>query len=94
MTYTVTIEYGHDGAKIQANRPAHREYLRGLVAANKLVISGPFTDDSGALIVYNADDESEVEGIIKADPFYACGVFQTWVIRPWKIVMANPQLMP
>ena len=25
------------------------------MAANKLAISGPFADDSGALIVYNAD---------------------------------------
>ncbi|MEI9812148.1 MAG: YciI family protein [Acidobacteriota bacterium] len=41
----------------------------------------------------NADDEAEVEGIIKADPFYAAGVFQTWKIRPWKIVMANRELL-
>ena len=94
MTYAVTIEYGPDKAKIDENRPAHREYLRGLIAANKLAIAGPFTDNSGGFIVYNVDEESEVEGIIKADPFYACGVFQTWVIRPWKIVMANPALMP
>ncbi|MFM2125608.1 MAG: hypothetical protein RL328_2059 [Acidobacteriota bacterium] len=92
MTYAVTIEYRSDPEAIAQNRPDHREYLRGLVAANKLVISGPFADDSGALIVYNADDEAEVERLIHADPFCRAGVFQTWVIRPWKIVMASPGL--
>lgn len=94
MTYAVTIEYGPDKAKIDENRPAHRDYLRELIANNKLAIAGPFTDNSGGFIVYNVEQESEVEGIIKADPFYKCGVFQTWVIRPWKIVMSNSQLMP
>lgn len=93
-TYAVTIEYGPDTTKIDEFRPPHREYLRSLVEQNKLALAGPFTDYSGGFIVYNVDDEAEIEGIIKADPFYKCGVFQTWKIRPWKIVMANPKLLP
>ena len=92
MTYAVTIEYAPDQAAIAQHRPAHREYLRGLVAANNLAISGPFADDSGALIVYNADDEAEVQRLIQLDPFCMAGVFRRWVVRPWKIVMANPAL--
>ena len=34
MTYAVTIEYGPDKAKIDEHRPAHREYLRSLIAAD------------------------------------------------------------
>lgn len=94
MTYAVFIDYGPDVSKIEEHRPAHREYLRSLIDAKKLVICGPITDNTGGLIVYNVDDESEVEGIIKADPFYKVGVFQTWKIRPWRIVMANKELMP
>ena len=94
MTYAVYIDYGPDASKIDEYRPAHREYLRTLIDAKKLVICGPITDNTGGLIVYNVDDESEVEGIIKADPFYKSGVFQTWKIRPWKIVMANKELIP
>jgi uncharacterized protein YciI len=94
MTYAVHIHYGPDKAKIDEFRPPHREYLRELIANGKLVIAGPITDNSGGLIVYNVDEESEIEGIIKNDPFYKCGVFQTWEIWPWKIVMANRELLP
>jgi uncharacterized protein YciI len=94
MTYAVTIDYGPDIAKIEEFRPSHRDYLRELISKDKLVISGPFVDNSAGLIVYNAENEAEVEAIIKADPFYKCGVFQTWKIRAWKIVMANRELLP
>jgi uncharacterized protein YciI len=94
MTYAVTIEYGPDKTKIDEFRPPHREYLRELISKDKLVIAGPFTDNSGGFIVYNVDDESEVEAIIKADPFYTGGVFKTWKIRPWKIVMTHRELLP
>lgn len=94
MTFAVTIDYGPDKSKISEFRPPHREYLRGLIEKGILVIAGPFTDDSGGFIVYNVDDESQIDAIIKADPFYAAGVFQTWKIRPWRIVMANRDLLP
>ncbi len=94
MTFAATITYGPDVSKIAEFRPRHREYLGDLIGKGKLVISGPFTDDSGGLLVYNAEDASEVEALIKADPFHQCGVFQTWTIRPWKIVMANRALIP
>ena len=94
MTFAATIAYGSDLSKIAEFRPQHREYLRELIGKDKLVISGPFADDTGGLLVYNAEDEAEVEALIKADPFCQYGVFQTWTIRPWKIVMANHALIP
>ena len=94
MTFAVNIVYGPDKARIAEFRPSHREYLRELIAKGKLIISGPFGDDSGGIIAYDAASEEEVEGIIKADPFYKHGVFQTWTIRPWRIVIANRELLP
>lgn len=94
MTYAVTIDYSPDVSLIETHRPPHREYLRGLIDQGKLVIAGPFIDNQGGFIVYEAADEAEVESIIKGDPFYAGGVFQTWKIRPWRIVMANRNLLP
>ena len=94
MIFAVTIVYGPDKDKITEFRPPHRDYLRELIAKGKLVIAGPFIDDSGGFIAYDAASEEEVDGIIKADPFYKCGVFQTWEIRPWRIVIANRELLP
>ncbi len=94
MTFAATIDYTSDKARITEFRPLHREYQEELRKHAKLVIAGPFTDDSGALIVYNADSQAEVEAIIQADPFYKHGIFQSWVIREWKVVKANFDLLP
>jgi uncharacterized protein YciI len=48
--FAVLITFG-DKAKRDETRPVHREYLTGLYEQGKLVFSGPFADDDGALIV-------------------------------------------
>jgi hypothetical protein len=68
--------------------------LSTLVEENRVVLGGPFTDDSGALIVYEADSPESVEMMIKGDPFFVAGVFQTWTIKPSKTVFANMGLLP
>lgn len=94
MKFAAVIEYIQDQEKITALRPTHRAYLTSLLAAGKLVASGPFEDNYGALIVYEAPDATAAEAILKADPFHDGGVFVRWTIRPWKLLFANPDLMP
>ncbi len=94
MKFAAIIEYGPDLSKIAEIRPLHREYLGELLKNGKLAISGPFADDSGGLIVYEVDSKEEVESILAADPFSKAGVFHTWTIRPWKVVMGNPAPLP
>jgi uncharacterized protein len=94
MKFAATIEYTRDAAKIAAARPAHREYLKGVLASGHLAISGPFSDDSGGLLIYEAETLEEVEALIREDPFTKGGVFLTWTIRGWKPIMANPALFP
>ena len=89
-----TIEYVTDKERIQTIRPAHRAYLTSLLSKGKLAISGPFLDDYGALIVYEADSAEEAETLLKGDPFHAAGIFVRWTIRPWNPVMANRELFP
>ena len=31
---------------------------------------------------------------MKADPFFAAGVFLKWTVRPWKMVFFNANLAP
>jgi hypothetical protein len=94
MKYAAIHSYATDRDLIAAYRPAHRAYLQSLIDANRLVVAGPFLDDSGALIVYEAESPESAEALIKADPFFAAGVFQTWVLKPWKTVFGNPGLLP
>ena len=94
MKFATIIEYLQDKEKVQAVRPAHREYLTSLKERGQLVASGPFTDDSGALIIYEAPSAEEAELLLRGDPFHQNGIFVRWQLRPWNPVMANRDLLP
>lgn len=94
MKFAAIYAYAPDQELIAATRPKHREYLLGLLSAGKLVAAGPFTSDGGALIIYEAADADEATQLIRADPFFAAGVFLSWELKPWKPVMCARSLMP
>lgn len=77
-------------------RPKHREYLDGLLSDGRLVESGPFADESGALLVYEANDEDEVRQIMAADPYNSVGAFGSVEIKEWRriYVSASEELRP
>lgn len=68
------------------HRPVHRVYLHDLVARGKLLMAGPFVDESGGLMIFEAEDEAEVGDLMAKDPFTTEGVFATTEIRPWTLV--------
>lgn len=94
MKFAAVIEYAQDKAKIAELRPVHRQYLSSLKENGQLAASGPFTDDYGALIIYEAATKEEAEAILKADPFSKAGVFVSYVMRPWNAVIVNRELFP
>jgi uncharacterized protein YciI len=67
-------------------RPQHREYLASLLEQGKLVLSGPFADDTGAMIMYEAETEEEVREIIAGDPYTAADAIAELQLREWKQV--------
>jgi hypothetical protein len=87
--YTATLKYTDDAEKIGQVRPTHRAYLKTLVDSGKLHESGPFTDDSGALIIYNAESESEAQELLAHDPFTTEGVIVEATVKEWKIVLST-----
>ena len=94
MKFAAIIEYAAD-LEIDCPRPADAPAVSDRVAGPRRTgLHGPFTDDSGALIVYEAADVAAAEELLKADPFHAAGVFVAWKLRPWRPVMANPALLP
>lgn len=83
--FATIFQYGNQD-RIAEVRPRHREYLTSLKESGKLFASGPFEDDSGALIIYEAETQADAEALIKADPFHEAGVFVAWDMRPWRQV--------
>jgi uncharacterized protein YciI len=94
MKFAAVIEYIQDAEKVEKIRPQHRQYLGDLLARGNMFATGPFEDGYGALIVYEAENAEKAEALLKGDPFHVAGVFVRWTIRPWKVVMGNPALMP
>jgi uncharacterized protein YciI len=94
MKFAAIFDYTADKDKIAQVRPVHRQYLTSLRDRGQLVIAGPFTDDSGSLIVYEAATKEDAEKLIQADPFQQHGIFQRFQLRPWNPVMANRELLP
>ena len=94
MKFAAIIEYIQDKEKVSSLRPAHRQYLGTLKASGQLAATGPFMDDSGALIIYEASSAEEAEKLLRGDPFCSSGVFVSWKLRPWNPVMANRDLFP
>lgn len=67
-----------------AVRPRHREYLAALQSQGKLYSSGPWADDTGALLIYEAADEAEVRALMAGDPYTEADTFANAQIKEWK----------
>lgn len=76
-----------DTERRQAIRPTHREYLKSLAERGKLLHSGPWADDSGALIIYEAESLDEAREILAGDPFSTEGIARNAVIKEWNRVL-------
>jgi uncharacterized protein len=94
VKFAAIIDYIQDQARVQAVRPRHREYLTGLKINGQLVMAGPFTDGSGALIVYETATVEDAERLLQGDPFFEHGIFVRYQLRPWNPIMGNRELFP
>lgn len=72
-----------------AARPRHRQYLEQLLGQGKLHESGPWTDESGALLIYEAADEAEARQLLAADPYSQTpGIIAGVEVKEWTRVFA------
>jgi uncharacterized protein len=83
------VEYTYDARAQErdAVRPAHREFLRGLLDDGALLASGPLADGSGALLIVVADDDAAAVALLDADPFRAAGLIVATTARGWSPVI-------
>jgi uncharacterized protein YciI len=80
------------GPKWATGKPAaeqalgnHGRYLQEQMTKGALQLAGPFLDDSGGLIVYNAKDEAEVRAIAEHDPGVVNEILAVESIRPFRL---------
>ncbi|RJL34343.1 YciI family protein [Bailinhaonella thermotolerans] len=85
--FVLQMTFKGDSGRRLAARPAHREHLRGLLGAGKLVTAGPWGDDSGALHVYEVAGEEELREILARDPYTGADAYEITLIREWRPIL-------
>ena len=89
--FAVTYTYADQPAVLDAFRPEHRAFLRGLLDEGTLLASGPLAQDAanpaGALLLVDAPDEASVASTFDADPFARENVITRRTVRPWSPVI-------
>lgn len=81
--FAVELLFDSDRDKRLAVRPAHREYLGQLTERGVLRLSGPWADETGALLIYAVADRAELQAVLDADPYAPAGVVAETTIHEW-----------
>ena len=87
--FAVQLTFSDDPARLD-HRPAHRERLAALAADGRLLAAGPWSDESGALLVFLVSGRDEVDEIIATDPYYAAPGVEVAAVREWNPVTRHP----
>jgi uncharacterized protein YciI len=89
--FAVHLTFTDDSGRL-ALRPAHRERLARLVADGKLLAAGPWSDDTGALLVFSVGERHELDAILAADPYYSAPGVTVTSVREWNPVTRHHAL--
>ena len=82
------LDKAGDGSARMTHRPAHLEYLKSKSAVLKA--GGALLDDAGekmvgSMIIIEAPDLAAAKAFAEGDPFKKNGVFESVVVRPWRV---------
>jgi uncharacterized protein YciI len=69
----------------QPDWDGHAACMIRLAKAGALLFSGPFGDREGALLIFRAGSEAQVEAFVAEDPWTANGVLETETLAPWDV---------
>lgn len=85
--YLVEIRYVP--GKVADVRPRHREFLTELAQRGTVAIAGPLADDTGGVVLIQAENEDALHEIIDTDPYYTDGVVAERSVREFKPVLGS-----
>lgn len=88
--FAVRYTYVDDAALLDAHRPDHRAFLRGLHEAGHLVLSGPLGGEpAGGLLVLEGESPEAVLALLDVDPFRKVGALAEREAREWTVVIGE-----
>jgi uncharacterized protein YciI len=93
MVYVITLTIVVDRSLYELHLPDHFAHLATLKERGVLLLSGPFTDRRGGMVIVQAESLQEAEAIAQADPLVARGL-DRYEVREWHITDGLPTLIP
>ncbi len=93
MYYALSYETVDD--YVQRREPHREEHLAAARKAHRdgrLLLAGAFNPPDGALLVFRADNPSEVEEFVRNDPYVKNGLVKSWRVREWRVVIGGSQV--
>ena len=73
------------GTREQLLWDEHARFIERLVADDFILLGGPFVDEGGAMLIVNAEDETEVREKLKNDPWFERGILELQSVKRWEI---------
>ena len=89
--YALELSFSDDPARLEG-RPAHRERLAALRDEGRLLAAGPYSDESGALLLFRVDSRTDAEAIVAADPYYSGPGVTVVSLKEWLPVTLAAEL--
>ncbi|NUR61993.1 MAG: hypothetical protein HOV87_25525 [Catenulispora sp.] len=87
--FAVEYVYTADTAKRDEVRPSHRAFLRELQEKGQLLASGPWVNDTGALLVFEFEDEDALKQALEHDPYADADLISRVRINEWTPVLGS-----
>ncbi len=88
MHHVLFYEYVPDIVERRAaHREAHLARIQAEKEAGRIVMAGALGDPpTGAAIVFDGVQPTEIESFAEADPYVEAGLVVDWRIEPWRLV--------
>lgn len=83
------VEIRYIPEKLADVRPRHRSFIEELAAQGTVAVAGPLADDSGGVVIYQAESAEALQSIIDADPYYTEGVIAERTVREFAPVLGS-----
>ncbi|MEU7482173.1 LuxR C-terminal-related transcriptional regulator [Lentzea sp. NPDC042327] len=82
--FVVEMVFGPEHERLAGVRPAHRRYWEELAGRGVLLGGGPYADESGGLLLCEAEDDVTVRRLVAADPYVRGKLLRGIRIREWR----------
>jgi uncharacterized protein YciI len=86
--FAVHYRYLDRPDEVTTHRPAHRAFLKNLFDDGVVLAAGAYPEGPAALLVFRADSEEQVAGLLAEDPFQQRGLVTDCQIRRWGLAMS------